>query len=98
VAISAGQSNIDPCNMAATAIVAAAPTLKAANITYSFNFNGTTAGPFTGTAASTCSSDNQYLVAGTTVSVTATYPTQLIVFGWRPSTLNLLTTTAELAQ
>lgn len=98
VAVDAGQSPLDPCSVAANAIVAAAPTLKAANITYKFNFNGTSAGPFTGTSASTCSSDNQYLTQGTMVTVTASYPTQLIIFGWTPSTLNLTTTTAELAQ
>ncbi len=98
VALSAGQSNIDPCNIAATQVVAAAPTLNPSNITYTFNFNGTAAGPFKGTAASTCSADNQYLTQGSAVSVNATYPTQMIIFGWRPSTLNLTTTTSELAQ
>lgn len=98
LAISAGESGIDPCNLAATSIVAAAPTLKAANITYTFSLNGTPAGPFTGTAASTCSSDSSDLVAGTTVTVTAQYPQQMLIFGWKPTTLNLTATTAELAQ
>lgn len=98
LAVDAGQSGLDPCNVGATAISGAAPTLTASKIAYTFNFNGTSAGPFTGTTASTCSSDNSDLAAGTTVTVTATYPVALFVWGWTPMTLNLKATTAELAQ
>jgi Flp pilus assembly protein TadG len=103
VAVSAGQSGVDPCNLAATTIAAAAPTLVASKITYNFTFSGapagqTTQGPFTGTSASTCSSYNAYLSAGSTLTVRASYPVQLFIYGMTSSTFSLQTTNAEMVQ
>lgn len=103
VAVSAGQSGLDPCNLAATTISGGAPTLAAANITYSFVFSGaptgqTGQGPFKGTSASTCSSYNAYLNANTSFTVTAKYPIQLFIFGWSPQSFSLQTQSAQMVQ
>jgi len=101
VAISAGQSGIDPCNLGATTAAAAAPTLSAGNITYTFYFGGTSgtkAGPFKGTTASTCTGDLTDLSAGTNVTVEASYPVSLTIMGWKPTTVNMQSGAAELAQ
>jgi Flp pilus assembly protein TadG len=101
VAISAGQSGIDPCNLGATTAAAAAPTLSAGNITYTYYFGGTSgtkAGPFKGTTASTCTSDLSLLSAGTNVTVEASYPVSLTIMGWKPTTFNMQSGAAELAQ
>jgi Flp pilus assembly protein TadG len=101
VAISAGESGIDPCNLAATTAAAAAPVLSASNITYTFYFGGTSgtkAGPFKGTTASTCTSDLSLLTAGSNVTVEAQYPVSLTIMGWKPTTINLQSWSAELAQ
>jgi Flp pilus assembly protein TadG len=103
MAVSAGQTGLDPCQLAASNIAATSPALNAANITYTFYFSGapsgqTQVGPFTGTTASTCTGDAQYMTADSTVSVTTNYPVQLMIFGWSPVNMTLQTTTAELAQ
>jgi Flp pilus assembly protein TadG len=101
VAISAGQSGIDPCNLGATTAAAAAPVLNASSIKYTFYFGGTSgtkAGPFTGTTASTCTSDLSLLTAGSNVTVEASYPVSLAIMGWKPTTINLQSWSAELAQ
>jgi Flp pilus assembly protein TadG len=103
VAVSAGESGIDPCNLAATTVSGAAPTLKASKITYNFTFSGApsgeqTQGPFTGTSASTCSSYNAYLSAGSTLTVSVSYPVQLLIYGWSPKSFSLQSTSVQLVQ
>jgi Flp pilus assembly protein TadG len=103
LAVSAGQAGIDPCNLAATSVSSAAPTLKASSITYNFTFSGapagsTAQGPFTGTTASTCSSYSQYLTAGSTVTVSTSYPVQLFIYGWAPKSFSLQAQSAQMAQ
>lgn len=100
VAISAGESGFDPCNVAATAVAAASPTLVASNITYTFQFSGVTGsvGPFKGTSASTCTTDAASVTAQTTVTVETQYPASLLIFGFKPSTINMQSWTAELVQ
>ena|SRR5579863_6809917 len=103
-ATGAGQTtSFDPCQTAATAIAAAAPTLAPANITLTFNFSGVPSGTaqpasFVGLSSATCAGLSSYMTANTTVTVTATYPTQFIIYGWAPGSINLKTTTAEMAQ
>jgi Flp pilus assembly protein TadG len=101
LAVSAGETGIDPCNMAATTVAAAAPTLNANNIQYTFTLNGTSvpsSGTFTGTANSTCSADTADLAPGTTVTVTASYPGNLLFFGWAPKSVSMTTSASEIAQ
>ena len=81
LAVSAGVA-LDPCAVGSTAIQNAAPRLKTANLTYSFTLNGVAYNN-----QSTCSSSSTTtgaagnLASGTTVTVTATYPLNLAVFG-----------------
>jgi Flp pilus assembly protein TadG len=103
VAVSAGESGLDPCNLAATTVAGAAPTLSASNITYNFYFSAapagqTTQGPFKGTSASTCTSENANLSANSTITVTVNYPVQLFIFGWRPSSMSLQAQSAQMVQ
>jgi len=68
-------SSTDPCTDTVTAITNAAPNLNVSNITLTFNFNGTV------TTAKKCPGSQSYLVQGQPVSVLATYPCTLAVFG-----------------
>ena len=76
VAISSGAASAsDPCALASTAIAKAAPGLNSSLLTYSFTFNtSSTTGP-------SCTSFATDLASGTSVTVTATYPLSLSVFG-----------------
>ena len=98
LAVSAGQTT-DPCAITVAAIERAAPSLKTANLTFSFVLNGTT---YPGTS---CSSANintgaaGNMVAGQPAQVTVTYPCNLAVYGknYAP-TCNLVAQTTEIIQ
>jgi Flp pilus assembly protein TadG len=64
----------DPCADTLGAIEAAAPYLKASNITLTLNMNGATV------TGGSCSGDQTDLVQGSAVTVTATYPCALPVY------------------
>lgn len=72
----------DPCALASNAIIAAAPGLTASKITFNFTFNGVSY-----PNQSTCNSSSVTtgaagnLASGTNVTVNATYPLNLSVFG-----------------
>jgi hypothetical protein len=94
------QLTTDPCAVASSAIEAAAPGLVSANFTFSYTFNGV---PYSGTSCNSSSVDTGAagnLSSGTTVSVTATYPLNLSVFGTQmsPSNAVLQATSTELVQ
>jgi len=79
VAISAGITR-DPCSVASSAVIAAAPGLNPALLKFSYNFNGTTT---TGASCSCSSVTSSYagdLSSGNNVTVTATYPFALSVY------------------
>ena len=99
LAVSA-QMVLDPCATASTAITNAAPNLPPSNFTFTYTLNGTT---YTGTSCSsstvtTGAAGN--LASGTTVTVTATYPLNLSVFGkvFSQSNAVLSATSTELVQ
>jgi Flp pilus assembly protein TadG len=72
----------DPCAVASNAIIAAAPGLNSANLTFNFTFNGINYPNQTScnsTSVSTGAAGN--LASGTNVTVNATYPLNLSVFG-----------------
>jgi Flp pilus assembly protein TadG len=99
LAVSA-QLTLDPCSTASTAITNAAPGLTASKFTYTYVMNGTT---YTGTSCNSSSLSSGAagnLTTGTTVSVTATYPLNLSVFGQKFSASNavLQSTSTELVQ
>jgi Flp pilus assembly protein TadG len=80
VAINAGITT-DPCATASSAIIAAAPGLSASSLSFSYSFNGT---PTTGTSCSSASTTTGYagdLTSGSNVTVTASYPMNLSVYG-----------------
>ena len=69
----------DPCADTLTAVTQAAPNLltSTGNLQLSFNFNGTPEAAGT----TSCVGDQKYLTSGTPVTVTATYPVNLQIYG-----------------
>jgi Flp pilus assembly protein TadG len=88
-------STSDPCADTLTAITKAAPNLSTASgyLQLAFNFNGTKLAAGT----TSCPGDQQYLSSGTPVTVTATYPANLQIYGvnFLPSGWNLSATVTE---
>jgi len=102
LALSRGAST-NPCSDAVTVIQNAAPTLTSSSLSYTFkigsdSFTGSSTG-FSGTGSSSCSqlgvSD---MVAGDTATVTVSFPMQLMIYGWSPTTLNVTASTSEVIQ
>lgn len=80
LAISRGATT-DPCATASSAVIAAAPLLAPANLSFTFVLNGTS---YTGTSCSSGSSTTGAagnLVQGTNAVVTVGYPCSLAVYG-----------------
>jgi Flp pilus assembly protein TadG len=99
VAVNAGLT-LDPCSVASQAITAASPGLNSSKIKFTYVFNGV---PASGTSCSSASVDSGAagnLSSGSTVSVTATYPLNLSVFGGNYAASNavLSATSTELVQ
>lgn len=65
----------DPCADTLSAIEAAAPNLKPSSISLSFSLNGTTV------RGNSCAGDQSYLVQGQPITVSATYPCALAIYG-----------------
>jgi Flp pilus assembly protein TadG len=84
-------STSDPCGDTFTAIKNAAPGLVSASVNLNFTLNGT---PVSGTS---CPGDQSDLEAGQPVSVTATYPCNLSIYGvnFAPSGCTLSATATE---
>jgi Flp pilus assembly protein TadG len=99
LAISA-QLTLDPCATASSAITGAVPNLTPSRFTFSYVMNGTA---YSGTSCSSSSVSEgaaANLSSGTTVSVTATYPLNLSIFGQQYSANGavLSATSTELVQ
>lgn len=99
VSINAGLTK-DPCATASNAVIAAAPGLNPALLTFSYTFNGTTT---TGTSCSSSSVTTGYaadLASGSTVTVSAKYPFALSVYAhvFSQSNAVLEATSTELVQ
>jgi Flp pilus assembly protein TadG len=80
IAISRGATT-DPCATASSAVIAAAPLLTPANLSFTFVLNGAT---YSGTSCSSGSSTTgaaANLVQGANAIVTVTYPCSLAVYG-----------------
>ncbi len=95
-----GGITLDPCSVASSAIIAAAPGLKTSQLTFSYSFNGV---PYSGTScasATLLTGAAANLAGGTTATVTATYPCNLSIFGKNitPSGCTMNATTAEMVQ
>jgi len=78
-------NTVDPCSLVSTAIANAAPSLNAANITYSIALKGSSGtSTYTGTTCSSVSNTTgaaANLVQGNPIQVTATYPCSLAIYG-----------------
>jgi Flp pilus assembly protein TadG len=104
LAVQAGAGYIlDPCNTAAQAIISASPILdtKDANgvkVTMSLNSGAAVYGP-TAVASFTCNAGAVALTQGSTITVSATYPCKLGVYGMNFSgSCQLSAQTSELVQ
>jgi hypothetical protein len=64
----------DPCQAVFQQMLGSSSTLNPANITVTYTLNGSTIGPFTGTAANTCASQSDAFGSGGTFTIVATYP------------------------
>jgi hypothetical protein len=94
------QLTTDPCAVASTAIEAAAPSLISSKLTFSYSFNGSSYSGASCNSSSVSTGAAGDLATGTTVTVTATYPLNLSVFGNQMSASNavLQATSTELVQ
>ena len=95
-----GGMTLDPCSIASSAIIAAAPNINSSQLTFSYSFNGA---PYSGktcasTSLTTGSAAN--LAGGTTATVTASYPCNLMIFGRTvtPSGCVIKASTSEMVQ
>jgi Flp pilus assembly protein TadG len=80
------QTTTDPCKDTFTAIENSAPTLQPGNITLTLTMNGNS--PVT---ASTCSGDQSELAQGEPVTVYASYPCSIAIYGFKFSSSCKLT-------
>lgn len=102
LALSRGATT-NPCSDAVTAIQNAAPNLASSSLNYTFNigsgsFSGSSTG-FSGTTSASCSQAGvSDMVAGDNATVTVTYPFQLLVYGWKATTVNIAASTTEVIQ
>jgi Flp pilus assembly protein TadG len=80
LAISRG-STTDPCATTSSAVIAAAPLLVPANLTFTFGLNGTTYSGTSCSSGSTTTGAAANLVQGGNALVTVTYPCSLAVYG-----------------
>lgn len=99
VAVDAGLT-LDPCSVASTAIINASPALKSSSLKFSYTFNGVATSGTTCASTSVSSGMAGNLASGSTVTVTATYPLNLSVFGtkYTTSTAVLSATSTEMVQ
>jgi Flp pilus assembly protein TadG len=102
LALSRG-ATLNPCSDAVAVINSAAPTLNSASLTYTFNIGSGTftggSGGFSGTGTTSCSvAGVSDMSAGSTATVSVTFPFQLLVYGWKASKWNITASTTEVIQ
>ncbi len=95
----AGQT-LDPCAVASNAVIGAAPGLNGSLLTFNYTFNGVPQSGTTCASTSLTTGAASNLASGSTVTVTASYPFNLSVYGQVFSQNNavLKATSAELVQ
>lgn len=97
LAISRGQS-LDPCRTVATAVIAGAPLLTPASMTFRISLNGNVYSGTTCAGTATAGAPSN-MVLGTNVIVTVTYPFSLPIFrNFLTSSFQLNAQNAELMQ
>ena len=77
---SRGQTT-DPCATTVSAVTAASPLLKSANLTYAYVLNGASYSGTSCSSASTTTGAAANLVQGAAAQLTVTYPCNLAVYG-----------------
>jgi Flp pilus assembly protein TadG len=70
----------DPCALTSAAVIAAAPTLKSANLTFAYVLNGTHYSGTSCSSGSTTTGAAANLLQGKSVQVTVSYPCSLVVY------------------
>jgi Flp pilus assembly protein TadG len=97
-----GGITLDPCNIASSAVIAAAPGLNPSQLTFNYSFNGT---PFSGTSCASATlvtpgSAAANLAGGTTATITVSYPCNLSIFGrnFMPTGCSMRASTSEMVQ
>ncbi len=95
----AGGITTDPCSTASSAVFGAAPYLSQSKIALSYSLNGSAYSGTSCSSSSTSTGAAANLAAGTTATLTATYPCNLTIFGmnYAPS-CTLKAETSELVQ
>jgi Flp pilus assembly protein TadG len=102
LALSRGATT-NPCSDAVGMIQSSAPNLSPSSLSFAFtigsgSFSGSSTG-FSGTSTTDCSQAGvSDMVAGDTATVSASYPFQLLVYGWKPTTVNITASTTEVIQ
>ena len=91
IATSRGQTT-DPCAAASAAVENAAPSLAAANLSFTFRINGNS---YTLTS---CTGGAAQMAQGATAQVTASYPCSFAIFLMSFPSCSIQTTTAEVIQ
>lgn len=103
MALARGQTNpalaaSDPCAYAVNIANSAAPSLNPSNVTYSIVWTTTNS---SGTAVSTTYSNScpgLSLNSSDSIQVQGSYPFTLVVYGWKPGSLNMVSRTTEMVQ
>ena len=80
LAISRGATT-DPCATASSAMIAAAPLLKSASLSFTYQINGTSYSGTSCSSGSTTSGAAANLVQGASAVMTVSYPCSLAVYG-----------------
>ena len=95
-----GGITLDPCAVASSAIIAAAPGLNTSQLTFSYSFNGTSYSGTSCLSTSLVTGAAGNLAGGTTASVSASYPCNLMIFGRSitPAGCAITATTVEMVQ
>lgn len=98
ISIIRGQS-LNPCSIASSIVIAAAPTLKASSFTFSYSFNGVAYSGTSCASANYSSGAPSNLVQGQPASIAVTYPCTLLTYsGNLIPNCTLQSTMAELVQ
>jgi hypothetical protein len=85
----------DPCQYAFAQMTSATSNLLPQNLTVSYTLNGNKIGPFTGTAANTCSGNSADFASGGNFTLMATYPCTLGLYGFNVPGCTLTATASQ---
>lgn len=90
------QAITDPCAYAIQMATQATPTINSNSITYTITYTPTSTGKSVNYTTGTC--NNLSTSVGDFVQLKASYPYSLLLYGFRPATLNVQARSAEVMQ